>query len=340
MVKKKLTNKQRAAFARATSRPALMSAMSAPRKVAARQRQSQSFGEMRGSPSQCLIGYLKVQCDPFTEDTACVPAAPSTPSQKLSCWSKGTLKCGTLGFGFLQVSTTPTNNTSSFAHISRSDSTLAVAETAVTGTGVLTDDYNSPYAEADFGTANDKKAYRVVACGIRVRYIGTELNRGGLIFAFQHPDHQTTNALAVTDAQKFDGVVGEPVDREWHAALWTPINDDEITYRTTMPAHPTLAIMIEGSPDDIYAYEAYLHVEVIGADVPKTPSENDLIGMQALSGWVHEKAQSSGIAQRVREAKKRERPNNPWWKQVLSEVLDYGAKNFTKFAAAAVPFVV
>jgi len=70
--------------------------------------------------------------------------------------------------------------------------------------------------------------YRLVGAGLRVRYAGTELARGGIIHAIEEPNHHTLSGLGVADISQYDSYFREPVTRDWTSLVYTPVNSAEL----------------------------------------------------------------------------------------------------------------
>lgn len=155
---------------------------------------------------------------------SCIPDYPATPSQRARCFSRGTFQTGTAsGFGFIAVS--PDYGVASDG-ICGFKSTSGFAGTAVDLTGgatVTTISTNSQYLRAGFTTNADGIAWRIVGSGLRVRYDGTELNRGGQIYALVEPTRDSLDGMtedtmmAHLEAKKFS-----VSSREWTTVLYKP----------------------------------------------------------------------------------------------------------------------
>jgi hypothetical protein len=78
----------------------------------------------------------------------------------------------------------------------------------------------------------------VVAAGLRVRYSGTELERGGIKICLHEPTHGNLNGYdeAAIDAVKQSRRV--QVNREWTTVLYRPVRTEDLAYRDSI-AGPT-----------------------------------------------------------------------------------------------------
>jgi hypothetical protein len=158
--------------------------------------------------------------------------------------------------------------------------TSVISAGVITGVNGLTT--NAPYAIAD--VAGDAVNYRLVAAGIRLRYIGTQLEMGGSIYAAVTPSHTSLQGASAADFLALDRVEQAPFDRSWVAVTWTPVKEEETTFITTYGGGtPHLAVLIKAASTTpvAFEFEVYAHVEYIGSNVrQKTQSHADVIGFQ------------------------------------------------------------
>lgn len=171
--------------------------------------------------SECAAAYAKCLANPFNGPIACLPASPSVMSHKFRSWNKGTIITGTAGYGFIYADPrTGVTNDLGFGLVTQS--AFAGTTFTYTGVGVQAVTSNSAFDAASFSALPAGNAYRVVAAGIRIRYIGTELNRGGQILALADPTGSpmtgmgSNSILAEVTSRKF------PVNRTWTTVLWRP----------------------------------------------------------------------------------------------------------------------
>ncbi len=204
-----------------------------------------------------------------------LPIEPGLRSQKMKLWVKGTMTTGTQGFGFVAGTMSWAADSS---NVYVTDATYAgqvVTDTAAGVTGMFP---NSPYAASLFSATNPGGVCgRAVAGGIRVRYIGTELNRGGQILALEHPDHNSMVNMTLPDMLAFPEAHLEAVDRSWHTVHWTHVWPGEETFtNTTEPAvgpvethnrYPIMAIAVQAPSgvQGLFEFESYTLVEFIGS---------------------------------------------------------------------------
>jgi hypothetical protein len=179
---------------------------------------------------------------------------------------------GTAGFGFaLAVPTMANDNTALYY----SGTGYAGTTTLHNAAGVIAATHNGPYNSGAF--ANGQVECRLVTAGLRVRYTGTELDRGGQIACLETPHHHTADGLPMYQIQQYDRAVTQPVDRNWKAATWQPVRRGEYEYfvspyPSANQAGP-LVIAITGTPGSTYSVELVLKAEFVGYFVrSKTPT--------------------------------------------------------------------
>jgi hypothetical protein len=145
------------------------------------------------------------------------------------------------------------------------DATFAGSTFTTTAAGSISSTNNSTYSLADYG---DDLESRIVSCGIRVRYIGKELDRSGQTVALETQHHHSIINLSMTDMQSRDKAVSMPVDREWKACTWQPVKPAEYDYSDNpYPGNNSthhLGIMFTGEPGSQFAFEYVVKGELIG----------------------------------------------------------------------------
>lgn len=208
---------------------------------------------------------------------------------KVKVWIKGSLETsGTNGFGFITLSPhTMIQSDSSSVRASTAAFTSNYVNFADPGTQVFNS--NSPYTLSDFAlNTPGKLQQRVVSAGLRVRYIGTELNRGGQIVALHDPNHNTLAGMTLQDMNAMLESRKFPVNREWTTVLYKPVFPVEMTFTTAgyMNIYDFMGMTFQ-SPDPItpmvLEFEAFTVVEVTGAIAKgKTPSHSDPVGFSAI----------------------------------------------------------
>jgi hypothetical protein len=138
---------------------------------------------------ECAAMYAAALVDPFdTPAGACVPADLfPLPSSKTKTFIRGKFALGTTGFGCI------------FARpVSANDAQSVVGTTAasVGGSATLLSAFTNTTAQlatqVPYTTAQltEGVGARVVACGLRIKYIGQLMSRNGVVLSYEDPDHR------------------------------------------------------------------------------------------------------------------------------------------------------
>lgn len=232
--------------------------------------------------SACSLEYASALVNPHETPPACLPNEFSQNSQKTKIFVRGSVVIGTAGFGWMVSRPIPSNDNGS---VHATNDTYAGTASTTMVNGATTDQFNSnsPYASTDF--SDDTVAFRVVAHGLRARWGGTELDRGGKVVCFEEPEHldliNGTSNYSQQLIESFDRAKSVRwSDGGWHGVTYQPVQPAEIHYHTTVNTgnahHWMLAICFTGKPGSIIDFESTTHLEFIGRAVRgKTPTPYD-----------------------------------------------------------------
>lgn len=267
-----------------------------PRRATA----SRSAAAAAGSPHTVNLGdhtkaYMQCLINPIGSQPAGMPSMGGVNSLKFKCFARGAASTGSAGFGFLNV-------TPGFG-VARDErwgfvSTAAFAGTTMneTAAGIAYFQSNSTYVLGDFlgSDAAATVSYRLVGCGARIRYFGTELNKAGLVFSLIHPEHEPLNnstsyplGAGVSDLRTFESCSADAFDRDWHELDYTGFiypNEQEYHDQVVIPGlggtddpapfynYRCMAIAIEcPAPTPLpFEYEVWGIYEVVGPSVRGT----------------------------------------------------------------------
>jgi hypothetical protein len=133
-----------------------------------------------------VANFAKVYSDPFSVESARLPAFPLVPSQLTRTFCSGTGRCNNNGYGY--IAATPIHGVVNDEIVATYSSGPAAPD-AVTfvGIDIANANTNSEFTANQFESAaqNSAKAARIVSFGIRVRYTGTTLNAAGQVYMLQ-----------------------------------------------------------------------------------------------------------------------------------------------------------
>lgn len=230
----------------------------------------------------CALHYMGTVVDPFDSQVgACVPADLfPLPSMKTKTFKRLTMVVGTNGIGYATACPVGINDG---AVIQVTTATSVGASTTIFSafTNLLTGNLTqNPYNTAQFGSGNVQ--YRLVGCGLRIKYIGRMLDRNGVCLAYEDPDHLDVRARSY-DA--INGSVASDIvrvgDARWDQSVCYsgPVTPSEVEFVTGgyyCPGDCPMVIAVSGIAGDQYEVEYYQHTEFIGSVVSgKTKSHAD-----------------------------------------------------------------
>lgn len=151
--------------------------------------------------------------------------------------------------------------------------------------------HNGPFPLAMFGEASGQVQYRLVSACLRVKYTGTEEQRGGLLTITEHPEHQATIGKTVAQLQAYDVTRTEAVaSNKWHSCHYSgPINENEIQFSTTVNPTPFMTIVASGGNNLSFDVEAYANYEFAGDPIrDKITVTSDEQGGNAVVAAAHD----------------------------------------------------
>lgn len=231
-----------------------------------------AYKDVKSPAAEQMERYIAAAINPFDAPVGCMPKSPGIHSSKHKVWAKATMVANDQGFCYAIGRTSFVNNqgatNSDFYPLTYS--TLPYGQTVTnqdsTVQGVSGVEVNSLFVNTDFGSLSLHG--RIISRGLRIRYIGTELNRGGRILAFSHPQGESLNGLSFDDVLQYPTAKTVPVSRSWQSICYHPVDETETDYATshTGPRNaPNMACMVSGtSSGNSFEVEYYIHFEVIG----------------------------------------------------------------------------
>lgn len=183
--------------------------------------------------SQTARDYMSTVMDPQGGPLVGIPDGSAVTSQKLRVWSRGTLVAGNGSTtGDLSIYFNPIGCLTN----TQACLTWAVPSTANTLNSAFSQGggsalCNGPYSIASLAAGNYTSG-RLVSAELRLRYIGTELNKGGEIIGLQQPTHEsivgiTTSAmLAHSSANRYN----VNLTNDWYRLAYRPADNDDLFY--------------------------------------------------------------------------------------------------------------
>lgn len=260
--------------------------------------------------SDCAKNYLDALIDPFKiYDHACVPMFPCIPSRKMSTFSRGQFTSKSVTStkpGFFYI-------TAEVGHGVTSDLAMAYTNDLNTNSEVIGAESpvysNSDYTSATFGSdpSNNSNAFKIVAFGMRVRFVGTEFNAGGEGLAVMEPDNMDLTGMSYSAL----GAYGTPTTYlsggKWVTVCWHPTSAAMLEYYNnpaalTAPATIAIAGYTAASSQQL-EYQVFAHYEVTGPKVRgKTAMMADIVGTQAVLNYImtrNARPTSKAVAEKI-----------------------------------------
>jgi hypothetical protein len=188
--------------------------------------------------SDCVKDYLEALTNPWSGVLACVPSEVINSNLIVCNYVRGSFQCGP-SVGFICIDPTHMCFNDVPCVISSKSSYAGTAMALNDTANINLDLSNAPYLETDIGQSGNNLSYRIVACGLRVRYTGTELDRGGTIHALVDPTHDPmlNRTIANFGAEKQTRRL--PVNRSWSSIIYRPAHQDELLMLEAAPAANT-----------------------------------------------------------------------------------------------------
>jgi len=258
--------------------------------------------------SPCSKLYLKALLDPFSVEggQACIPDLMDFPSFKCLVIARGSFTIGTQGLGFVFINPrAAANNVAADVRYTSAGYAGTAVEANIVTAGINASSLAAMPYPATSITAPSGVIARTVGCGLRVRYLGTELQRSGRLIPFRN----TALGQGFNNAQVPQSFLNRPEipsianTRKWHSVCYIPTNSlgiasgDAYSYleatqsdngSTGSSLGLDLGWIVDGaSAGQSFEWEAYYHKEYVSAGgllVPPTTtaSHSDVGGMSAI----------------------------------------------------------
>ena len=250
--------------------------------------------------SACAASYARSLADPFTDYQACIPDFPALLTGRQHTFAKGTFTTSTNpaagGFGFIAIAPNNGIANNGLAVFLNTPASASTSFNFLAGANAQGRNTNSQYPFAAFAAGNNLQ-YRIVSAGLKIRYVGSELIRGGQIVGIHHPAHYSLQGYDIALLDAYIESSRLPVSRDWTSVVYHPVDTDDLDWQNTFPpngASPTDTTLYMGlcvqSPDSTganplqFEYEAHFNYELSGPLVlNKEPSHVDPVGHGAVN---------------------------------------------------------
>lgn len=261
-----------------------------PQPIPSRNARNRAMAKPNAVPP-CTLDYYTALMDPFRTNlpSVCIPDLYDTPSQKVSSKIRTLLATGTNGVGFAIVYPRVFVNTiAAKCYVSSSLYTGTTTNTnTVPGNNTLYDS-QLPYPN----TA--PRAARTVGCGVRIRYVGTNLNLGGRIVMARLPYITSADNLSTAELLAKPNAVSVLVSRQWQELSYIPQNSSENDYSSSASFNSSpLVMIVESTAANQFELEVITHLEYTSTYLggveyvvtTVTPSHSDIMGMSTIRNF-------------------------------------------------------
>lgn len=265
-------------------------ANNAPRRKPRSNRKRKSRNNTRNSNkllnsaiSTCALKYAACLANPFTGPMGCVPTFPGLSTRKMRCFCRGYMVTGTMNYGFVAADplscVTNDQDTIAFTAATYTGNSIELSHPMVPTVGVAFASTNSDFSFAEFDDPGGASA-RVVGFGIRMKYVGTELNLGGSYFSLQQPNHQSIQNYNINDFGEYNECKKADVQRgQWITLLYKPSLTSELNL-SSANNFPSISFT-SGTYSFLNSF--YMGVLVISA-LPAQPFMWEIFGVYEISG--------------------------------------------------------
>lgn len=245
--------------------------------------------------------------DPWHQVCSAVsmPTMSSGASYKVRVIKRLVVSTGTAGIGYVAFAPTLANDYAAVAYTTSAFTGTSVSTTAGTGVSVaLLDKIPFTYTQlTDLQQANSV-AGRIISMGVKINYIGTELNKGGVYYSYVSPSREMVSAATVDTLGAYIQTALRPIDRRELTALVTPTNRHEVDYSnedqtdtdlviypysnsnsgstTSVPA--VGVIMFQSTSGNTFEVQIVQHMEFIGRGAQPflTETRSDVVGFEEV----------------------------------------------------------
>lgn len=222
---------------------------------------------------QCALHYGEALIDPFnTPAGACVPKFPTVESAKRVLFAAGTGSTNASGTGGIVVGSNASSDTYS-SFVTNSNYTESGELPAYGDTGISAITMNSAFTNAELGATGSVQT-RLVALGVRIRYVGSKLNEGGRAYTIEEPSHEQVAGMTLANMLKYDKCAVQKCNfnSEWVSVVYQPRFPGDFAYVADRAgqtsAESFLGIYIASAvAEQPFEYEIYAHYEFIGSSV-------------------------------------------------------------------------
>jgi len=288
----------------------------------------------------CTRMYAKALTNPFAvQGLPCIPDSIVLPSYKFTTKARGVFSTGTTGVGFCIIdpfqmlvndgtwdaSGSPVEFGGAIYYTDKTYTltNMTIMSAGVLSTGVNIANPNSMFSFADFNPGSGDVAvrsrqFRLVGCGLKVSYIGSNLYNAGRLVIFRNQGNSSLDPSTAYTGSMFlqDNYTSmSTVSRAPRYVFYVPDDPTFIAYNPgsdflpnlgqipqTSGSHYSMGIYIDGGSIDpnqqSWEFEAVAFFEAIGSTFTLSKSDGDPVGHDIIMSSLPNKA-PTGTPQQV-----------------------------------------
>lgn len=239
-----------------------------------------------------MAAFARVYTHPWSKLSARMPTFPVTSTQltRVRVWASGV--CNSNGYGFAVCSPgTAVAKDQACVRLSNGPAAPNTLDGTGAATDILVQFSDSEYTSATFLYDPDIgwNCMRPVACGLRVRYVGTNLNKSGLVYTIQNePRAAHVIGFDVNDIVQRPHKCYSFANTEWHGitrhitdsldfrwqqfmgdtGVWVYETDDNS--QLTLDDYFNMGLLIKAEPGASFEVEFVGHYEIKGKNLHRT----------------------------------------------------------------------
>lgn len=241
----------------------------------------------------CTRHYMSALASPFTmvgKEKPCVIDTVALPSYKCETLQRFGMKPSTTDYVSVAINSDYIFNDSGGGWLARTTGPSSVFSAGSSTPSTITNPVEkmcngSPFTYANY-TAGDV-SFRVVACGLRVTYIGPPLDRTGVLYAARSQANMDNN-LTCDELQALPTTICYPIGDRPIVIPWLPAGLGDQAYKTYGSDNADVndtTMFIWGAVNStaLFHVEVVHFIEAISRLTPTvTPSHTDLPGQSAI----------------------------------------------------------
>lgn len=257
--------------------------------------------------SNCAVDYGRVLVDPFNgpdhPNLPCIPDFISLPSHKFKTTMRIPFNSGTASTAWVAINPFSVANDIPLGQATNSSYTGTSYDLSQPFGNYVQIFPNSPFNNASL-IGPRQPEFRLVACGLRVRYTGALLNQGGTLLLFRNPGNEVINSpSSFSDLSAYDVAgVGTATSR-WRGVNYRPDTQTQLSYQPSafFSAGNRMIIYVQGvAPAQPYLAEIVQYWECLTYIRETTASHADPVGMGAILASLPAKPPLTEPAEEVR----------------------------------------